>query len=327
MPTNMRKFWKFLLNKKLSKDSLSKLNFCVLGLGDRSYQKFNFAARKLQNRLVQLGAKPFMEIALADDQDELGIDSVVIPFMETFFKTWNKINDVKPTDESPSLIPKFEVNVLKEIALFQSFDIFEGEKVSTGDVISNCRITADDHFQDVRLMKIFAKDLNYKPGDVFCVRPRNSKEKVKKFFRLMKENCADIKEEILIQLNEIDIAVPTALKRPVTLEQLVEQYWDLSMVPTRTVMENLALISDDEMEKSRLFEFCQPGGLDDLYSYVNRPRRSVLEVLYDFPKTVSKLTVTNLFEVLIPIRYRSFSIASSLKFSDCEIHILMAVVK
>ena len=54
-PDNMKKFWKFLLRKNLPRDSLTKMRFGVLGLGDSSYPKFNFVAKKLHKRLLQLG--------------------------------------------------------------------------------------------------------------------------------------------------------------------------------------------------------------------------------------------------------------------------------
>lgn len=41
-PDNMRHFWRFLLRKSLPKDSLAAVRFCVLGLGDSSYQKSDY---------------------------------------------------------------------------------------------------------------------------------------------------------------------------------------------------------------------------------------------------------------------------------------------
>ena len=55
-PDNMKKFWKFLLRKNLPADSLRNLHFGVVGLGDSSYSKFNFVAKRLHKRLIQLGA-------------------------------------------------------------------------------------------------------------------------------------------------------------------------------------------------------------------------------------------------------------------------------
>lgn len=59
-PDNMRTFWRFLLRKSLPADSLCGLQYAVLGLGDTSYDKFNFVAKRLNKRLQQLGARPVL---------------------------------------------------------------------------------------------------------------------------------------------------------------------------------------------------------------------------------------------------------------------------
>lgn len=61
-PDNMKVFWKFLLRKNLPTHSLANLKFAVLGLGDSSYTKFNFVAKRLSKRLVQLGASQIVPI-------------------------------------------------------------------------------------------------------------------------------------------------------------------------------------------------------------------------------------------------------------------------
>lgn len=63
-PDNMKRFWKFLLRKNLPANSLVKLKYGVLGLGDSSYSKFNFAGKKLHKRLMQLGATPLLDIGM-----------------------------------------------------------------------------------------------------------------------------------------------------------------------------------------------------------------------------------------------------------------------
>jgi sulfite reductase alpha subunit-like flavoprotein len=82
----MKKFWKFLLRKNLPADSLSNLKFGVIGLGDSSYQKFNYVAKRLYKRLVQLGAHPILPIGLCDDQHDLGIGAVLIRWLDDFWK-------------------------------------------------------------------------------------------------------------------------------------------------------------------------------------------------------------------------------------------------
>lgn len=92
-PDNMQNFWKFLLRKSLPSDSLVKLNFGVIGLGDSSYQKFNFVAKRLHKRLIQLGANPIQPVGLCDDQHDLGIGAVLFPWLNDY---WKKILELKP---------------------------------------------------------------------------------------------------------------------------------------------------------------------------------------------------------------------------------------
>ena len=66
-PQNMKKFWNFILRKDLELTFLSGLNFGVFGLGDNSYEKFNYIARALFNRLLQLGGKEFIPIGLGNN--------------------------------------------------------------------------------------------------------------------------------------------------------------------------------------------------------------------------------------------------------------------
>jgi sulfite reductase alpha subunit-like flavoprotein len=52
LPDNMRQFWlQFLGRKSVPADAFAGLRFAVLGLGDSSYARFNFSAKKLFNRM------------------------------------------------------------------------------------------------------------------------------------------------------------------------------------------------------------------------------------------------------------------------------------
>lgn len=92
-PDNMKNFWKFLLRKSLPSDSLEKLSFAVIGLGDSSYAKFNFVAKRLHKRLLQLGANPILPVGLCDDQHDLGVGAVLFPWTNEY---WKKVLELKP---------------------------------------------------------------------------------------------------------------------------------------------------------------------------------------------------------------------------------------
>ena len=51
---------------------------------------------------------------------------------------------------------------------------------------------------------------------------------------------------------------------------------------------------------------------EDYYSYCRRPRRTILEVLADFPSVASGVDLGYLLELIPGLQPRSFSIASSM---------------
>lgn len=338
-PNNMRQFWRLLLRKYLPTTLLSNVKYGILGLGDSSYQKFNFAAKKLNRRLMQLGAKELLPIGLADDQHDLGIDAVVDSWLE---EMWMKVGDtfnisiIDLINNENNIIERFHISERDRNSMNNEYcsvhdifmkEVFTNNEVKVGTIIENIRTTAQDHFQDVRLIKFRSDNINYQPGDIVYVRPKNSQKQIEKFFNVLNDNNVQLNPDMLIQVTEKEIKVPNVLKQILTLYQIVEQYWDLSFKPRRSTMQLLSLISENELEKGKLDEFTTASGQEELYNYINRPRRTILELLADFPHTTSKLNVKLLFEIMSPIKPRAFSIASSLRITENEIHLLVAVVK
>ncbi|KAL6521519.1 multidrug-resistance type transporter [Orobanche gracilis] len=71
-PDSMKEFWRFLLQKNLTREWLKGVHYAVFGLGDSSYQKYNFVAKKLDKRISDLGAMAIIERGLGDDQHPSG---------------------------------------------------------------------------------------------------------------------------------------------------------------------------------------------------------------------------------------------------------------
>jgi sulfite reductase alpha subunit-like flavoprotein len=61
-------------------------------------------------------------------------------------------------------------------------------------VISNDRITAEGHWQDLRLIQLDVprQKMEYAPGDVLMVMPQNSEENVTEFCRLLNINPSTV---------------------------------------------------------------------------------------------------------------------------------------
>lgn len=73
-----------------------------MGLGDSSYAKYNFVAKRLHKRLLQLSAKAILPLTLADDQHDLGCDSVVEEWKSTL---WKKLLDIFPLSNNVEILP------------------------------------------------------------------------------------------------------------------------------------------------------------------------------------------------------------------------------
>jgi len=111
---------------------------------------------------------------------------------------------------------------------------------------------------------------------------------------------------------------------PWTWETIVLHMLDIQSVPRQYFFELMAQFATDDLESEKLQEFCTPEGQEDLIRYCNRPRRTILEVFEDFPKTTAMIPPQYLFDMIPAIKPRSFSIASPP--SSEFIEILVAVV-
>lgn len=216
VPDNMNLFWKFLLRKNLPPNSLSNIKFAVLGLGDSSYEKYNFVAKRLNRRLIQLGGSPIVTIGLCDDQHDLGLHAVAVPWIKDL---WDRIDVHFPLPSDMAMLPinprvfRWDVESLNsdetEKTMNDSQEDFfiqdsKLDEIITTNVLDNERTTSLDHFQDVRLLTFDASLAKWNPGDVLLCRPKNSSEKVEQLFNLFSQNNLNLHRSTIILINEID---------------------------------------------------------------------------------------------------------------------------
>lgn len=336
-PDNMKLFWRFILRKNLPSTSLLNLKYAVLGLGDSSYQKFNVIAKKLFKRIQQLGGESLVPVGLADDQHDLGPDAVVYPWLNSF---WNCVLGLYPIPSGLEIIPshvrpppRYNVIYSNKGADLSDFrlgnhgdNVYSQSNPFYARLMSNDRVTSEDHFQDVRLVRldIQGSNISFSPGDVVLLAPQNSQETVNEFIQHMKLSPDTL---FSLQQNDPDIPLPTTLPDVCTVEYLLQHYMDINSVPRRSFFELLVYFADNELEKEKLEDFCTAEGQEEVYSYCNRVKRTILEVLQDFPHTSANIPFEYLFDVIPQLQPRSFSIASSLQAHPGEIQILMAVVQ
>ncbi|KAG1473984.1 hypothetical protein G6F56_000630 [Rhizopus delemar] len=223
-PTNMKTFWKFLLRKNLPRDILSDLDCAVIGLGDSSYRNFNHPSKKLYKRLLQLGANMLIERGDCDDQHYMGIDGAFIPWAKQLWETvMQKYSTNEPILSDDVLLPPSHrmefIDVQQPKSTQEGFDM---------TVVQNTRITATDHFQDVRHIELGCTSdvFDYQPGDIAVIMPQNLKADVDLFLELM--GWSDYADQ-WIRFEAEDTAPLEA----------TDDMWAYCMRPRRTIAEVL----------------------------------------------------------------------------------------
>ncbi|XP_049751989.1 NADPH-dependent diflavin oxidoreductase 1 isoform X2 [Elephas maximus indicus] len=289
-PDNMKNFWRFIFRKNLPLTSLCQMDFAVLGLGDSSYTKFNFVAKKLHRRLLQLGGCALLPTCLGDDQHELGPNAAIDPWLNDL---WGKVLALHPVPPGLSMIPpgvplpsRFTLQLLQEAPRTEEWHMpMAGPQGPPSELqpflapmVSSQRVTGPTHFQDVRLIEfdIAGSGISFAAGDVVLIQPENSASHVQQFCQVL---ALDPDSWFILQPREPDVSCPSRLPQPCSMRHLVSQYLDIASVPRRSFFELLAGLSPDELEREKLLEFSSAQGQEGLYDYCNRPRRTILEAL------------------------------------------------
>ncbi|UZJ54203.1 hypothetical protein CBS101457_003523 [Exobasidium rhododendri] len=344
-PSSSLSFWKFLLRSNLPSDILCDLNYTIFGLGDSSYARYCWPSRKLNKRLLGLGAEVLMDGGEADDQHYLGIEGTLRPWME---KLWTTLEEVLPSISSAEqfisddelLPPSITIKVgtsTNGITQPSNGHMSSQRELPSGWRWSRLRnterMTRDDHWQDVRLLEfedlLTGKDLVYEAGDVVSLLPENSPEDVQRLLNRM--SWSDVADSPLhLEAIEPDQSLPQALAfvdlHHLTLRKLLTTHVDFNSVPRPSFFEQLIPFTPtDHMQREKLQEFCTPGdGSDEMYEYAIRVRRTILETLEEFDSV--NIPLTYLLDIFPPIRKRDFSIASGPHCYPTSVQLAVAIV-
>ncbi|KAJ0986308.1 hypothetical protein J5N97_004664 [Dioscorea zingiberensis] len=308
VPDSMKEFWKFLLRRNLSHQWLHELHYAVFGLGDSGYQKYNFTAKKLDKRLLDLGATPIIEKGLGDDQHRSGYEGALDPWLSSL---WSALSRTFPTiissnsdsyDSQGGILdqPKFEVtfhgmdNMQSSVSFMKDYETNE-KVVEKARLMSSARYSHEDS-RPHHFLKMIANQrltqVDYTERDV---QPKSVDKRLN------------------------DMVVPVKLRTFVALTMDIA-----SASPRRYFFEVMSFFATAEHEKERLQYFASAEGRDDLYQYNQKERRSVLEVLKDFPSV--QLPFEWLVQLVPPLKMRAFSISSSPLAHPNQVHITVSIV-
>jgi sulfite reductase alpha subunit-like flavoprotein len=208
----------------------------------------------------------------------------------------------------------------------------------TAVVRRNVSLTPSDHWQDVRHVDLFINNnIDYRPGDCVSIYPKNFPEDVDSLINLMDWTAiADTPLTYVptagsfLEPTYVPALYNLYTTSPPTLRSLLLHNLDITAIPRRFFFEVLAKFTSDPMHRERLLEFTNPAYTDEFFDYTTRPRRSILEVLHDFPSV--RLPWRWAPYIFPTLRPRQFSISSGgrLKHPDeasTTVHICVAIVK
>ncbi|KAF2751315.1 riboflavin synthase domain-like protein, partial [Sporormia fimetaria CBS 119925] len=362
LPPNSQVFWKALRSTRLRPGCLQQLRFASFGLGDSSYPKFNWAHRKLYNRLVQLGAQPICDRGEADEQHPDGLDGAFAAWSpklrQRLLEEFPLPDNVEPIPDDVLLEPKWLLDFEEQQANSDADSIvkappqdFQGTSEDrppldlldiphgiTATVLTNNRLTPRAHWQDVRQLTLSLSGHHpYVPGDVLTIYPKNFPSDVEQFLEVTHWKAIADKPLKFTPSPKTASSPPSrpplphhSTEKPITLRTLLTDHLDIMSIPRRSFFAHLAYFTDDEFQKERLLEFTNPEYIDELYDYTTRPRRSILEVLQEF-ETV-KIPWQRVCSIIPAMRGRQFSIASALPTSSTNqestlVELLIAIVK
>ncbi|KAL2551812.1 NADPH-dependent diflavin oxidoreductase 1 [Forsythia ovata] len=355
-PDSMKGFWRFLLQRNLSREWLKRVHYAVFGLGDSSYQKYNFVAKKLDKRLLDLGATSIIERGLGDDQHPSGYEGDLDPWMSSL---WNMLYQKNPKllpkgpdfvtsevtsidqpkiqiiyhdvdEEQPQLSTSMDLKCL-EMQIERARSMTPGKYSAKNrpgcflKMTKNYPLSRAGSGKDVRHFEFEAVScsIEYEVGDVLEVLPGQSTAAVDAFIKRCNLNPESyITVEPRDQENKLGAS---SLLFPVKLKTFVELTMDVaSASPRRYFFEVMSIFASAEHEKERLQYFASPEGRDDLYQYNQKERRTVLEVLEDFPSV--QMPFEWLVQLVPPLKTRAFSISSSPSVHPNQVHLTVSVV-
>lgn len=208
----------------------------------------------------------------------------------------------------------------------------------------NTRVTPPEHWQDVRTITIRIKARSSRerlpdisPGSTLIIYPKNYPEDVDKLINL--NGWGDIADKPIAWVTTANMADDYVSSKELslgsrgtcpknlhpldetTLRELFIHNLDFTAIPNRTFLKKLIHFAADEREKERLHELISNDNIQEFWDYTARPRRSILEVLQDFPSV--KIPLGYVLDLFPIIRGREFSIANGgILLNDTDEHVM-----
>lgn len=349
---NAMQFAKWLKNEdgELSEQALGGLKFAVFGLGSTQYEHYNKMGKVAHKRLQELGATPVVELGLGDEltvEDdfeqwsaglwaplssaalEMGRSdsvSIVEPMESTneeeldfsllFLPAAKNGNGgKKPTKNgkkngTTATIPD-EAKIQSSTKFF-----FHNEEVP---VVTNRELRTPLDGGSTRHIEVdlSGTNLQYTTADNLAVLPENATTVVEAVARTLDYNL-----DAVFELISEKARFPT----PCTVREALSRFLDLSGIPRRTTLGQLAAFAQNPAEGDRLKFLASKQGREEYNQFVVKEGRSLAELVTEsFPSI--KIPLNHFINLAPHLQPRYYTISSSSSVHPKQVHATVAVTR
>jgi sulfite reductase (NADPH) flavoprotein alpha-component len=267
---------------------LANLRYCVLALGDSSYERFCETGRQFDARLEALGAKRLAP------RIECDVD------FEAAAQQW--IDTVTATIGAGLAVSSLPADAAAAPRLAASVTVHTRKNPFGAAVLVNQRLTARGSSKDVRHIELSldGSQVHYEPGDSLGVVPRN--------------RAADV-DALLAALGMPADAPVTAGGQEVGLRDALLEHCEIGTLSATFVRRYAAATANEELERFAANEI-------ELARYVYG--RDLLDLARAHPPR--GLDAQAFAKLLRPLAPRLYSLASSAAATPGEAHLTVSVV-
>ncbi len=278
---------------------LESLNFTVLALGDRSYEKFCAAGRQLEQLLLATGAKPYS----ARVECDLDYSSSAGQWSG---QVLNYAREQQPANH-PANDASSKRNSIQHLSVVPSSEKWSRAKPFKATLERVQKITALESDKDVYHLELSLADsgIEYQPGDALGVWANNDHNTVAQILDALKI-AADAEIELQGHSH--------------TAHELLVRHREITRLSADTLTAYAAAAGQSQLAQ-------RFAALDGTERRDFIEQRQFVDLVEEFPPLAdAPVTLEALAELLRPLAPRSYSIASSQAEVAEEVHLTVATL-
>ncbi|KAF1919668.1 hypothetical protein BDU57DRAFT_585764 [Ampelomyces quisqualis] len=301
---------------------LSKLNYVAFGLGNNTYEHYNSMVRNVDKYLTKLGATRLGDAGEGDD----GAGTMEEDFLAWKEPMWAAVAEKMGLEEREAAYePVFEITEKPELSA-EDDTVYLGEPNKNhlegnqkgpfnannpyiAPIIESYELFTTKERNCLHMeIDIAGSNLSYTTGDHIAIWPNNAGKEVDRVFRILgKED----KRHTVISVKGLDPTAKVPFPSPTTYDAAIRYHVEIGAAVSRQLVSTLAQFAPSDDVKAEMVKL---GSDKDYFKQHVTDRNLNFAQLLEISgkgQVWSKVPFTFLFEGLVKIQPRYYSISSS----------------